>query len=112
MRYEGTAGYRVFFDGLGILNLTDVNSPSQIGQVELSTGGQRVDVTDNNPCVVSGRSLVALVDISSLNHSSLINNLKTIIPPHQDRSSFYPLINSLSFSLLISLEERAFSSSK
>ncbi len=76
MKFDGTTGYCVFFDGLATLDLTNINSPSQMGQVELSTGGQRVDVSGNYAYVASADSLLYVVDIASLIKPSLIDSFK------------------------------------
>jgi len=69
--------YCVFFDGLTVVDLSDINSPSQIGQVELPQNGQKVDISGNYAYLIALDSSIHLIDVSSANQPLLINSFRT-----------------------------------
>lgn len=76
MEFSGRNAYCVFFDGLTVLDLCNINSPSQDGQVELPKDGRKVSIWNQQAYVVSADSSLHLIDVSSASQPSLINSLK------------------------------------
>ncbi|UCB53232.1 MAG: beta-propeller domain-containing protein [Candidatus Zixiibacteriota bacterium] len=74
VKFNGTKAYSLFFDGLAVVDLSNVNSPSQIGQVELPGEGLKLDVSGNRACVAAADSSVHIIDISSASQPLLENS--------------------------------------
>ena len=81
IKFQQSKAFCLFFDGLTIVDLSDINSPSPIGQVELSKNGHKVDVSGIYAYVITKDSSMYLVDISSVNQPIIINSFKTIDVP-------------------------------
>ena len=77
IKFRQSKAYCLFYDGLTVTELANVNSPSQMGQVELPKDGLKVDLWGNYAYAVSAESLMHVMDISSLSQPSLINSFKT-----------------------------------
>ena len=76
IRFHQSKAFCLFFDGLTAIDLFNINSPSQIGQMELPKDGHKVEVSDNYAYVASADSFLYLIDISSINQPLLINSFK------------------------------------
>ena len=75
IEFDGTRAYALFFDGLAVVDLSNVNFPSQVGQVDLPGEGLKLDVSDDRAYVVAGDSNVYLIDVSSADQPSLAGSL-------------------------------------
>ncbi len=76
IKFHDSKAFCVFYDGLTISDLSNINSPPQIGQVELTPNGQKVDMSGNYAYVISTDSVMHLIDISSVNQPLLRNSFK------------------------------------
>ncbi len=76
IRFQGSNAYCLFFDGLTILDLSNINSPSQAGQIELPQDGRKVTVWGNHAYVTSSDSLLHIIDISSVSNPLLMGSFK------------------------------------
>lgn len=76
IKFHQSKTFCVFFDGLTVADLSDINSPSQIGQVELTPNSSKVAIWGNHAYVIAKDSTIYLVDISSVNQPVLVNNFK------------------------------------
>ena len=76
VKFEGTKAYALFFDGLAVVNLANVNYPSQMGQAELAGEGLKVDAWGDHAYVVAGDSTLHVINVSSATAPFLESNLK------------------------------------
>ncbi|MGB7062685.1 MAG: hypothetical protein WBF13_10110 [Candidatus Zixiibacteriota bacterium] len=74
--FRDAKAYSLFFDGLAIVDLSNVNSPSQVAQVELSGEGLKVDISGNYACVAAADSNVYVIDISSADEPFLASSFR------------------------------------
>ena len=74
--FRDAIAYALFFDGLTVVDLSNINSPSQIGQVELPGEGLKVDISGDRACVVARDSTICLIDISSVDQPLLAGSFK------------------------------------
>jgi hypothetical protein len=75
VKLAGMKAYSLFFDGLAVVDLSNVNSPSQAGQVDLPGEGLKVDVSGNHAYVVTGDSTIHVIDVSSADEPFLESSL-------------------------------------
>jgi hypothetical protein len=76
IKFTGTKAYSLFFDGLAVVDLSNVNFPSQVGRVDLPGEGLEVDVSGNHAYVVAADSTVYVIDVSSEDEPFLASSLK------------------------------------
>ncbi|MGB3093347.1 MAG: hypothetical protein WBC42_09080, partial [Candidatus Zixiibacteriota bacterium] len=74
--FRDAIAYALFFDGLTVVDLSNINSPSQIGQVELPGEGLKVDISGDRACVAARDSTIYLIDISSVDQPLLAGSFK------------------------------------
>jgi hypothetical protein len=74
--FDQARAYCLFYDGLTVVDLGNINAPSLMGQVELPKDGLKVDISDDYAYVVSADSLMHVIDITSLNQPSLTHSFK------------------------------------
>jgi hypothetical protein len=74
VKFVGTKAYALFFDGLAVVDLANVNFPSQIGQVDLPGEGLKLDVSGDRACVAAADSSIHIVNISPASQPVLVNS--------------------------------------
>jgi|GEM_PF-1691548 len=75
LKFDGRQAYALFFDGLAVIDLANVNFPAQIGQTELTGEGLKVDVSGDYAYAVTGDSALHVIDVSSANTPFLESSL-------------------------------------
>jgi hypothetical protein len=76
IEFRDAIAYALFFDGLTVVDLSNINSPSQIGQMELPGEGLKVDISGDRACVAARDSTIYLIDISSVDQPLLAGSFK------------------------------------
>lgn len=76
VEFAAAKAYSLFFDGLAVVDLSNVNFPSQVGQVDLPGEGLKVDVSGSRAYVVSGDSTIHVIDVSSADEPFLAGSLR------------------------------------
>ena len=74
--FRGSNACCLFYDGLAVLDLSNINSPSQIGQVELTDHGLKVTTTGDYAYIATEDSFLYVLDISSVSDPTLMGNFK------------------------------------
>jgi hypothetical protein len=74
--FAQSKAYCVFFDGLTVTDISDINLPWQIGQIELPSDGLKLEVNGNEALVISKDSSLYIIDISIDSQPQLINSFK------------------------------------
>jgi hypothetical protein len=76
MDFQGSNAYCLFFDGLAVLDLSNINSPSQVGQIELSDPGLKLATTSNYAYVASEDTSLYVLDIGDVACPQLTDGFK------------------------------------
>ncbi len=76
MDFQGSNAYCLFFDGLAVLDLSNINSPSQVGQIELSHPGLKLATTSNYAYVASEDTFLYLIDMTNVTTPQLTDDFK------------------------------------
>lgn len=76
IEFSQLKAYCIFYDGLTVTDLTHINSPRQIGQLELPLDGLKVDLNGDDALVISKDSSLHLIDITIDSQPHLINSFK------------------------------------
>ncbi len=76
VKFSESRAFCLLFDGLAVLDLYNINSPSQIAQLELPSDGRKLAVSGDLACVASADSFLYLIDIQSLDQPTLTDSFK------------------------------------
>ncbi len=76
MDFQGSNAYCLFFDGVAVLDLSNINSPSQVGQIELSRHGLKLATTANYAYAASEDTFLYVIDIKDVTSLHLTGDFK------------------------------------